>query len=142
MDLASSLAEREGSNLSVVETWTFEGEDLLRSDRSGLSIEEAEALLDETEADRRRGLDTLLSSYGMTADDHRVHLLKGELAPTVRSLCAQLGVDLIVMGTLDRWGVPGVFIASAAEDLLQMTPVSVLAIKPYGFVSPVAAAGD
>lgn len=139
LELARSLAEREGANLAVVETWTFEGEELLRSERSGLSSDEAEALVNETEACRRQGLDALLRDYGMTADDHRVHLIKGDTAPTVRALSSALGADLIVMGTLDRWGIPGVLIGSAAEDLLQLTQASVLAIKPYGFVSPVGA---
>ncbi len=139
LELARSLAEREGANLAVVETWTFEGEELLRSDRSGLSSDEVEALLDETEACRRRALDAILRDHGMTTDDHRVHLIKGDSAPTVRALSSALGADLIVMGTLDRWGIPGVLIGIAAEDLLQLTQASVLAIKPYGFVSPVAA---
>lgn len=139
LELARSLAEGEGANLAVVETWTFEGEELLRSDRSGLSNDEVESLVNEAEACRRRGLDALLGDYGMTADDHRVHLIKGDSAPTVRALSSALGADLVVMGTLDRWGIPGVLIGSAAEDLLQLTQASVLAIKPYGFVSPVAA---
>lgn len=139
LELARSLAEGEGANLAVVETWTFEGEELLRSDRSGLSNDEVEALVNEAEACRRRGLDALLGDYSMTSDDHRVHLIKGDSAPTVRALSSALGADLVVMGTLDRWGIPGVLIGSAAEDLLQLTQASVLAIKPYGFVSPVAA---
>jgi nucleotide-binding universal stress UspA family protein len=43
------------------------------------------------------------------------------------------------MGTLGRPGTPGVFIGNTAEDVLQTTQASVLAIKPFGFVSPVTA---
>jgi universal stress protein E len=42
-----------------------------------------------------------------------------------------------VMGTLGRTGIPGFFIGNTAEEILQTTHASVLAIKPTGFVSPV-----
>jgi nucleotide-binding universal stress UspA family protein len=138
MDLASSLAEREGAALAVVHAWGLDGEDLLRSGALGVPPEEVDRVLDEARERYRARLGALLADYGMRTDDPGVHLIKGDPAPTVRELSNQIQADLIVMGTLGLGGVPGVFIGTTAEDLLQTTQASVLAIKPYDFVTPVA----
>jgi nucleotide-binding universal stress UspA family protein len=46
-------------------------------------------------------------------------------------------IDLIVMGTVGRSGISGLFIGNTAEKVLQKVDCSVLAVKPEGFVSPV-----
>ncbi len=45
-------------------------------------------------------------------------------------------VDLIVMGTVARTGIPGLLIGSTAASILQRVNCSVLAVKPDGFASP------
>jgi nucleotide-binding universal stress UspA family protein len=50
------------------------------------------------------------------------------------------GVDLVVMGTVCRTGIAGLFIGNTAELVLQQVNCSVLAVKPDGFVSPIALA--
>jgi universal stress protein E len=44
---------------------------------------------------------------------------------------------LLVMGTIARTGITGVFVGNTAERLLPQIPCSVLAIKPAGFKSPI-----
>jgi len=48
-----------------------------------------------------------------------------------------LDVDLMIMGTVARTGIPGFFIGNTAESILSQIDCSVLTIKPPGFVSPV-----
>jgi nucleotide-binding universal stress UspA family protein len=69
----------------------------------------------------------------------RAHLLKGRPANLIPKLAEKEKVDLIVMGTVCRTGVPGVFMGNTAESILQQVESSVLTIKPDGFVTPVAA---
>jgi nucleotide-binding universal stress UspA family protein len=52
-------------------------------------------------------------------------------------MCEKLEIDLIVMGTVGRTGIPGFFIGNTAEEVLQTTTASILAVKPEGFISPV-----
>jgi nucleotide-binding universal stress UspA family protein len=66
-----------------------------------------------------------------------VHLIKGEAASSIRILSESLQVDLIVVGTVGRSGLPGFIIGNTAEEVLQTTSASVLATKPKGFVSPI-----
>ena len=46
-------------------------------------------------------------------------------------------VELIVMGTIARTGVPGFFVGNTAELILNRVNSSVLALKPEGFITPV-----
>jgi nucleotide-binding universal stress UspA family protein len=42
------------------------------------------------------------------------------------------------MGTVARTGIPGLLIGNTAEGVLNQVDCSLLALKPEGFVSPVA----
>ena len=46
-------------------------------------------------------------------------------------------MDLVVMGTVSRTGIPGLLIGDTAEVILNNLECSVLAVKPTGFVTPV-----
>jgi nucleotide-binding universal stress UspA family protein len=46
-------------------------------------------------------------------------------------------IDLLVMGTMARGGIPGVFIGNTAERLVTHINCSLLAVKPANFVSPI-----
>jgi universal stress protein E len=46
-------------------------------------------------------------------------------------------IDLLVMGTMARSGIPGVFIGNTAERLVTHVPCSMLAVKPADFKSPI-----
>ena len=49
----------------------------------------------------------------------------------------EIGADLMVIGTVRRPDVEGLFIGQTAEEILERVRVPVLAMKPAGFVSPV-----
>ena len=67
----------------------------------------------------------------------RMDLMKGGVLKEIPALARQLEVDLIVMGTVARTGIPGFIIGNTAEAILNQIECSVLALKPGGFVSPV-----
>lgn len=137
LDLATSLAEREHAALDVVHAWELPGESLLASGRGRIPKNELDLLLNATEATHRKVLDALLSPYGMSIGSSNVHLLKGRPAQIISGCARDQGTDLIVMGTLGRTGIAGMFIGNTAEDVLRETRTAVLAAKPDGFVSPV-----
>ena len=137
MSLASSLAVRESASLSVAHAWHLDGESMLRHGRLRVPAIELQQLLQGAEDRHREKLAALLGRYGLSDGDPAVHLVKGEAAPSIRQLAEQLPADLIVMGTVGRSGIPGFFIGNTAEEVLQTTQASVLAVKPGNFVSPV-----
>ena len=137
LDLATSLAEREHALLDVVHTWELPGESMLANGRGRIARSELDLLLDETEKRHRHALDKLLLPYGLNSEATNVHLLKGRPARLISAYTREQGIDLVVMGTLGRIGIPGLFIGNTAEDVLRETQTPVLAVKPGGFVSPV-----
>jgi nucleotide-binding universal stress UspA family protein len=138
LDLATSLAERERASLDVVHAWHLPGESVLANGRGRIPRNELDLLLVDQEMHHRQALDKLLGPYGMSTESGNVHLLKGRPAKVVSSCARETGADLIVMGTLGRIGIPGLFIGNTAEDVLRETQTPVLAVKPSGFVSPVS----
>lgn len=109
----------------------------MRNSRGRVPRTELELLLQEKEKHHRQGLDNLLSHYSLDSGSENIHLLKGKPAQVISACDGTQDVDLIVMGTLGRAGVPGLIIGNTAEDVLRETQTAVLAVKPGGFISPV-----
>jgi nucleotide-binding universal stress UspA family protein len=63
---------------------------------------------------------------------------RGEPEAVIPQFVVDEGIDLVVMGTVARRGIPGLLIGNTAERILRKLPCSVLAVKPDGFVSPVS----
>ena len=137
LDLATSIAEREHAALEVVHAWDLPGESMLASGRGRIPRIELDRLLEDTKKRHREALDTLLLPYGLSSETPDVHLLKGRPAQILSARAREQPTDLIVMGTLGRVGIPGLFIGNTAEDVLREAQTAVLAVKPSAFVSPV-----
>ena len=137
MDLATSLAKLESARLSIVHAWHLDGESMLRDGRLRVPDIELGNMLAWTEKKHRDRLEELLGHYSIDVDDSSVHLIKGEPAESIQQVAGQVSADLIILGTVGRSGIPGFFIGNTAEDVLQTTKASVMAVKPANFVSPV-----
>lgn len=68
-----------------------------------------------------------------------MHHARGRPDRTIPQLIDSLEVDILVMGTVARTGIPGFIIGNTAENTLREIRCSLLALKPNGFVSPVKA---
>ena len=92
MDLATSLARRQQSELVVVHTWTFPVERSLRSGHVGPSVE-VDRWVDEARDQHRRWLADLLQPYALEDLKHQVYLLKGEAGHLIPELAAEKEVN-------------------------------------------------
>ncbi len=152
IDLATSLARLNRSELHVLHAWHLPGERRLRS-HNVIPQEQLDELLAGIRASRRARIDELLGHYSSpdsspdSSSDAsaapssdpvpRVHLVKGQAASEIPELIRNEGIDLLVMGTVCRTGVAGLFIGNTAESVLANVDCSVLSVKPEGFVTPV-----
>lgn len=134
LELAASLAKMEESNLHIVAAWQWHAERLLHH---SIAPDEMELLVNERRVTYWGALDQLLKKVGVRGELCDVHLVKGEPAQVICELAAKEQVELIVMGTLARTGIPGLIMGNTAEEVLGRVDCSVLAVKPDGFVSPV-----
>jgi len=136
MDIATSLAELEESQLHVLHVWSMWPKRFL-SAHGRMSGQEVEEIASEVIAKRKGELDNLVSRYDLEEAGHKVHFIVGEARSMIPRLAATERVDLVVMGTVCRTGFAGFFIGNTAESVLQQVNCSVLVLKPEGFVSPV-----
>jgi universal stress protein E len=136
MQLATSLARLEGSELRVVHAWDHPGEGVLRA-HGRLPAADVDQIVRDTGATHESWLNALLARHPLGGLRHSVHLLRGEPAEVIVDLAAKRSIDLIVLGTIGRTGIPGLFIGNTAETVLRQVECSVLTVKPMGFETPV-----
>lgn len=99
--------------------------------------QESRAYVAELKTRVSEALERLVSPFQLSLDGGRVHMLDGDPGRVIPEFVAKERIDLLVMATIARTGVPGMLIGNTAERMLQSVDCSVLAIKPRGFVSPV-----
>ena len=136
MDTAISLANLDNSDLHIIHTWDNPFEHFLR-DEVAASHGETEKWKNETRKLLKRNLHDFLKKYPLAKVKHSVHLLKGRAGEVITQLVNKKRINLIVLGTLCRTGIPGFFIGNTAEKVLHRVNCSVLTVKPEGFVTPV-----
>lgn len=67
----------------------------------------------------------------------QIHIVRGPADVVILDAIQEHGIDLLMMGTVARGGIPGLLIGNTAERLLSQVPCSVLAVKPADFQTPV-----
>ena len=133
MELATSLATGGGGELHVVHVWRLAAETALRGRQ--IDTTDVDKIVQGIEASYRSELDRLLGPYPY--DKRTVHLIKGQAGDVIPDLAERLEVDLVVIGTVGRAGVPGLLIGNTAEEILNAVDCSVLTLKPEGFETPI-----
>ncbi len=136
MDLATSLAELERSELHVVHSWVVYSERVLK-----VLIGDVNKLARDTRKTHKQWLRALLDKSALENLTPRVHLLEGKAKDLIPVLAKKKRVELIVMGTVARTGLPDFLIGNTAENVLSQVDCSVLTVKPEGFVTPIRLAG-
>jgi len=133
LDLATSLARDAGSELHIVHAWSVPHEQALIF---GGSDKDAERYAQEMRIERKQKLDELLGHYDLTGVRTKTHLLKGDPGVVIPAASIKERVELVVMGTVARTGIPGFIIGNTAEQTLSRLDCSVIAVKPSGFRIP------
>ncbi|WP_444931917.1 universal stress protein [Microbulbifer sp. SSSA002] len=131
------LADSCSGVLSVISCWDFDIDEYLRRHFTLSASEEA---LDEAaewaRAQHRSKLDVLMRASGIEGEIHIRHAV-AHPDNFIPLLIDEERVDLLVMGTVARAGIPGFIMGNTAENILQKVSCSLLALKPSDFVSPI-----
>ena len=144
LELATYQALADLSELHICHAWRLEFEGYLRSPRSGQSDETVNGMVEKERNKRKNWLSGMVTRYCQSLGKRtshylnpKLHLVKGDAKNVVPEYVADLGAELVVLGTIGRTGIPGLIIGNTAETILNKIDSSVLAVKPPGFVSPV-----
>jgi nucleotide-binding universal stress UspA family protein len=138
LEIATSLAARRGGTLHVIHAWKLDGESLLRRGRVGPPPEKVDAMVAEELQIATMGLKRLLEFKPDLDVPVEIHMQKGEASEVIQDVLEVHQPGVVVMGTLARTGIKGVFMGNTAERVLGTVGGSVLAVKPGGFETPIA----
>lgn len=131
MELGCSMAKLQNAKLHVVHAAEFPEFDYMFPAR--ISAEHKKAY--------RREADAHIQAQLAAADlphPAQIHFVIEPPDIAIMNRIEQYDIDLIVMGTVGRTGIPGFITGNTAERLLPRIPCSLLAVKPSGFESPVS----
>ena len=137
MELATSLARADGAKLDVMNVWRLQEEATLRHGMADIPDADIDRLVADTQTKSKERLQVLVSDFAEVEDIMRVRHITGIAGDVIPEHVAAEGIDTIVMGTLTRTGVAGLFIGNTAETILNHVGCSVLTAKAAGFESPI-----
>lgn len=142
LDLARTVACTAGAELHVLSAWHLVGESsMLHSPFLKMDERRVQQLLNNIEDRVSRQQQELVGWFTRTHADTpspQLHRTKGLAREVIPTFVREHDVDLVVMGTIGRTGIPGLLIGNTAESVLSEVNCSVLTLKPHGFTTPVA----
>lgn len=135
LEVARSLSNATGAELSVGAAWDAPGEALLRR---RMPEEELRAYVEGARRQAEEALGRALEPFAGAVNPARVHLVRGVPYVELVGLAAERA-DLAVIGTTPPNAGTAFLIREEAEEVINRLETSIVAVKPDGFVSPVAA---
>ncbi len=134
MELTLSLCAKQNAEPLITHVWNLYGESVFKGRMQESEFQELE---ESAHKSVEKCFSQFLSTYGFSIDSDNVVLLKGEPGTIIPQLVVERDIDLVLMGTVGRRGVPGLVMGNTAEMILQQIECGVLAVKPDSFVTPV-----
>lgn len=131
---ATHLNEILHGRLHVITCWSGYMESVLVSPRFG--ERERIEYLNYEQRQAESELSRLMTEAGVS-DAVRPKVVHGSPAQVIPQYASEQKMDVVVMGTVARTGVPGLLVGNTAERIITTLENSILAVKPDGFVSPV-----
>lgn len=137
LKMAESMTVHFQGELSILSCWDFEFENYLHNNVFvHVSDEEIQHIVKNAQASHRSDLDGLVHQAQLRQTPYVIHL-RGKPEHIIPSYIDDNKIDLLLMGTVARSGIPGLVIGNTAENILHKVNCSLLTMKPNGFVSPI-----
>lgn len=137
LELAASMVELGGGELHLLHAWELYGESTMRSSSfASIPADRIDTLVEAERDDRSQAVRELVASSKVADAPWKIHVIKGRPWHVVPEYVDAHRINLLVMGTVARTGLPGLIMGNTAEQVLDAVDCSVIAIKPSDFVSP------
>lgn len=138
VELCHSMAQREKGEAHYLHAWYLRAESMLTSPRLKVSVEEIEKIKNGIQKDSEEEFSNLFKDTKINPLPGHVHIREGDTAEVIKRAIERLEIDVLILGTVGRAGIPGLLIGNTAEEIISDISCSLLAVKPDGFVSPVS----
>jgi universal stress protein E len=134
IERALLLRGARGGSLTILHAWRAFGEYLLQP---RMTPQVFANFLQRAEEAARDSTTALVETFGERVAGVQVNVVQGDPADVIPAIAFETQADLIVMGSMGRSGLAGIFMGNTAERVLRRWQGSVFVVKPLGFVSPV-----
>jgi universal stress protein E len=131
LEVGVSVAEAEGAELHLLNVLEHPLEDEKSTHKDAYKN-----LEQSLKADAERRLEKLAEDQSHLKVT--VHVLKGKPHSIIAKFVAKNDIDILVMGSVARSGLPGLLVGNTAERIVNHVGCSVLVVKPDGWESPVS----
>ncbi|MGE4195107.1 MAG: universal stress protein [Pseudodesulfovibrio sp.] len=134
IDHSTRLTEILRGHLHIVTCWSGYMESVLTSPR--FSEKERVDYLEYEQRQTEKSFEALLATSNLKSSV-KGKIIHGNPAKIIPQYALEQKMDIVVMGSVARAGIPGLLVGNTAEKIVANLENSILAIKPEGFVSPV-----
>ena len=141
IEITHSLAQREHGEAHYLHSWRLEFETIMNSPRMNVSLEELSEIKKAIRDQREKAFGDLFAACGIFPETDKVHLVEGNTAEVIDRMKERLKIDVLVMGSVGRTGIPGFILGNMVEKILNQINCTVLTVKPDGFLTPVTLKG-
>jgi len=144
LSAACTIAAPLEAQVFVLHAWDAIGEGLVWAFSSSKDARgSANLYVNEVREGHQKAMSRLISQHLFDMPDRDgvqfvPRLVRGAPEQVLEEQSRELDADVIVMGTVARTGLSGVFIGNTAENIINNLACPVLAVKPDGFISPLA----
>jgi len=140
LDAAIGIAAGPEAEVAVLHAWDAVGEGMVWAFSSDADTRMAlDRYVNEVLDSRQQAMRRFLAGVekdGASRPRLVPRLVRGTPERVIEEQSRQSGAEVVVMGTVARTGIGGVFIGNTAENIINSLECPVLAVKPDGFVSP------
>ncbi len=136
---AAALSENFKTNYVVLSCWDFEYEGFARNAPfAKMEDSKVDAMIEDIRVRHEQALKEMITQADVPAPAD-VICKRGEPGDVIPAYTDAENIDILMMGTVARTGIPGFFIGNTAENIIRTLNCSLFAMKPDGFISPVKA---
>ena len=139
LEISRSLANTYNEKLKIISCWDYIFEEYLSKNMSvRVDAEDLANFVNATSQHHYDALNKLIQESALT-ENYDVAHVRGSPDEVIPQFITENDIDILVMGTVGRSGIPGFVIGNTAENVLQNLNCSLIAIKPNGFMTPIKA---
>lgn len=93
-----------------------------------LDVFDSEEVLLKEESSAKKKLSETVQKHGIIPN--HLHILAGDIGKNIRGMTGKIKPDLLIVGSVGRKGLKGLFIGNTAEVILKKARSDVLVVKP------------
>ena len=134
LELATSLAIQERCKLFVVRAYDSIAETF---QATGIDSRDYSEYMERIQMIRLKNDREFIGKFEKQMGELDVRYVYGNPGTVISETARDENVDLVIMGTVERTGIPGFLIGRTAETVFNQVECSVLGVKPRGFESPI-----